>query len=136
MMRRLLIIALCALLLSGCAAGAAGGTAPGAFTDALGREVRVKSAERVVALYGSLAEAWLLAGGSSRERRRTPSPSAILRMLRLRSSAPWKAPDMEAVFALEPDLVMMSADIEAQTKLVPAFEEAGVTCVCLREGHV
>jgi iron complex transport system substrate-binding protein len=131
MLKRLLSLALCALLLSGCAATPAA-THSGAFTDALGREVRVNDPQRVVALYGSLAEAWLLAGGklsgatedAVSERNITDDTVKIVGTV--------KAPDMEAVFALEPDLVIMSADIEAQTKLVSAFEEAGVACACLR----
>jgi iron complex transport system substrate-binding protein len=132
-MKRILLVALCALLLVGCAAKPSGAQAYGVFTDALGREVRADDPQRVVALYGSLAEAGLLAGGklagtpedAVSERGSTADTVSIVGTV--------KAPDMEAVFALDPDLVIMSADIEAQIKLVPAFEQAGITCACLRE---
>ena len=74
--QKILCAVLAAVLLTGCSsvpaesggaaadavlAPAAGGIA---FTDALDHEVTLESWERVVSLYGSFAETWLLAGGT------------------------------------------------------------------------
>ena len=63
---------LAALILTACAGPAKEETAapepapPDAltFTDALGYEATIESWNRVVSLYGSFAETWLLAGGT------------------------------------------------------------------------
>ena len=83
--KRLLCAALAAMLLAGCSGrpadlGEGGGASPApssqasapaassagdvVFTDALGYQVELHSWQRVVSLYGSFAETWVLAGGA------------------------------------------------------------------------
>ena len=70
--RSFLSAAVAALILASCAGpspeetGAPESGSPDAvtFTDALGYETTIESWDRVVSLYGSFAETWLLAGGT------------------------------------------------------------------------
>lgn len=118
------------LLLAGCGAPPAPQTpdAPLAeFTDALGHTVQVPGCERVVSLYGSFAETWLLAGGElagttidAIEERGLPlgGEAAIIGSV--------KQPDLEAILALDPDFVILSADTDNQVALDEALTAAGV----------
>lgn len=127
-----------AAVLAGCAGAPAGNggaaenaaaapePAAAAFTDALGREVVVESWGRVVSLYGSFAETWLLAGGTLVG---TTEDAVSERGLELENAAvvgTVKEPNFEEILALEPDFVILSADIAGQVKLDEALTEAGV----------
>ncbi len=116
-----------ALLLSACAAPAEAPPAAHTFTDALGYEVRLNRWERVVSLYGSFAEAWLLAGG---ELAGTTSDAIRERALPLGEDVATvgtvKEPNLEAVIAAEPDFVILAADIAAQAALHDALTAAAI----------
>ena len=67
MFKRIVCGLLAALLLAACAAPAPSAAAPDSaveFVDAQGAQVALQSWDRVVSLYGSFAELWLLAGGT------------------------------------------------------------------------
>lgn len=144
MFKKSICILLAALLLAGCAAqgvaapeGASASEAPaqtaGAeaspvqFTDALGCEVTVPSWERVVSLYGSFAETWVLAGGSLAG---TTSDAVEERQLDLGEDVAVvgsvKNPSLEEVLALEPDFVILSADTAEHVDLHEALTAAGI----------
>ncbi len=81
---------------------------------------------RVVCLYGSYTEAWLLAGGSLvgvtedavKERGLDVGDAEVIGTV--------KEPNAEAIIALEPDLVIFSEDIAAQVDMVDVFTDAGI----------
>ena len=62
----ILTVCFCIILLSGCGTTKEenASKAPVSFVDALGNEVSVEYPEKTAVLSGSLADAWLLAGGS------------------------------------------------------------------------
>lgn len=105
-----------------------------AFTDSLGRELLdVPENPRAVALYGSYAEAWLLAGG---ELIGVTKDALEERDLGLPADIPVvgsvKEPNAEAVIALEPDLVLLNPDISGQMDILDVLENAGVRCAYFR----
>ena len=137
-MKKAFSILCAALLLAGCSAGSAesrGAPDPvltlppeaAAFTDALGYEVDLDSWERVVSLYGSFAETWLLAGGTLAG---TTEDAVSERGLELGEDVAVvgtvKEPGFEEILALDPDFVILSADIAGQVKLHGGLEAAGV----------
>ena len=96
------------------------------FTDAWGYEVELHSRDRVVSLYGSFAETWLLAGGTLVG---TTSDAIEERDLELGDAAvvgTVKAPNLEAIIAAEPDFVILAADIAGQTDLHQALADVGI----------
>lgn len=135
---RILCILLALCLLAGCGAAPAQSAESAAelvekaapetvLTDALGRSVTLTSFDRVVSLYGSFGETWLLAGGTLVG---TTSDAVEERNLNLGEEVAViggvKQPDTEAILALNPDFVILSADIEAQVALDDALTEMGL----------
>lgn len=125
---------LAALILTACAGPAKEETAapevapPDAltFTDALGYEATIESWNRVVSLYGSFAETWLLAGGTLAG---TTSDAIEERQLDLDGAAvvgTVKEPNLEEIIAAEPDFVILAADIAAQADFHDALTQAGI----------
>lgn len=136
MMRRLFIVLAAAMiLLSACAPGGgeASTSAPttssaGAeqsaqgtctFTDSLGNTVELEQPpKRVAALLGSYAETWLLAGGEvvavtqdAYDERGLELPEDTVNL------GANQQPDLEALFAAEPDLVLLTPDLDGQMGL-------------------
>lgn len=97
------------------------------FTDALGNEVTLESWNSVVSLYGSFAETWVLAGG---ELAGVTEDAVEERNMVLGENVETigsvKSPNLESILALNPDFVMLSADIATQVDLQTALTEAGV----------
>ena len=100
------------------------------ITDSNGSQITLDtSAPRVVAAYGSFAEAWLLAGGElcgvtqdALEQRDLGLPEDIAVVGTV------KEPNAEEIIALEPDLVLLASDITAQTDIRDVLENAGLAC--------
>jgi iron complex transport system substrate-binding protein len=96
------------------------------FTDDLGREVTVKSHDRVVTLLGSFCDEWLLAGGSVVG---TGSDSFTSFDLNLEDSVvdvgEHSEPNLEVILSLEPDLVIASSSFDEQIALAETLESAG-----------
>lgn len=146
-LRNILCVALAALMLTACGAAPAAPEAPAdtaaapeppaaqesepaahvRFTDALGYEVELESWERVVSLYGSFAETWLLAGGQLVG---TTSDAVTERDLDLGDDVAIvgtvKEPNLEEVIAAEPDFVILAADIAPQVDFHAALTEVGI----------
>ena len=125
------------LLLNGCSAPSKEGSSadsqspppPNAvvFTDALGYEVALTDWARVVSLYGSFAETWLLAGGTLVG---TTSDAIEERDLNLGDASivgTVKTPNLESILATEPDFVILAADIAGQADLHQALTDAGIS---------
>ena len=98
------------------------------FTDDLGREVHVKDPKRVAALIGSFADIWLLAGGEVSAAANDSFTSLELPLgeetVNLGSIT---EPDVERLIAAEPDLVLASANTEADVALMELLDEAEIT---------
>ena len=97
------------------------------FTDALGYEAAIESWERVVSLYGSFAETWMLAGGALVG---TTSDALEERQLDLGEGVAVvgtvKSPNLEEIIAADPDFVILAADIAGQAELHQALADASI----------
>jgi iron complex transport system substrate-binding protein len=119
-------------LLCGCgaaktASAAASPTPAGAFTDALGYAVNAGSHDRVVSLYGSFAEAWMLAGGTLVGATQDAVDERGLDLGKdVAIVGTVKEPNLEEVLALSPDFVILSSQIPAQVKLHQSLTDAGI----------
>ena len=125
-MKRLLCILILLCLLTGCTA-VQPVEAQLTFTDALGYSVQLSSWERVVSLYGSFAECWMLAGGKLVG---TTEDAVTERGLMLGEDTAIvgsvKEPNLEAIIAAQPDFVILSADTANQVKFHDALTQAGI----------
>lgn len=96
------------------------------FTDALDRQVTIESRpEKVVALYGSFADLWYEAGGELVgiiESSTLPEQSIDLPKVGKMST-----PNIEAILALEPDLIIIRAGYSKQEELIDIFEASNIT---------
>ena len=126
-MKKCFLRALCAILLL-CLSGAP--TLSLEFTDANGRSVEVaEHPRRVIALYGSYGDAWLTAGGAlvgttdDMLKEHDPRMSADVQSVGTHTT-----PNLEALLALEPDFVLLSADVAGQAELADRLEEARIPC--------
>ena len=103
------------------------------FTDCRGVEITIGSPERVVCLYGSYAEAWIEAGGMPIG---VTDDAVNERQLALYDSVQIigtnKEPNLELVIALDPDLVIVSADISGHAAACEVLESAGIPCAAFR----
>lgn len=98
------------------------------FTDSLDNLVILeKKPEKVVALVGSYAETWILAGGEvigvtddviSEGRLEVTDEISIVGTV--------KEPNVEEILSLSPDLVILSPDIENHLKIKEILEDAGI----------
>lgn len=151
-MKRLFTLVCAALLLAGCAAQSAP-TAPASqgpataetaaetppagttltFTDDLGREVTVPvQPQRVAVLLGSYADVWCLAGG--RDSLVAAADDAWTdfaldlgdEVARLGSLM---EPNLEALIAAGPELIIASSNTTAQREMLPTLEELGIPTV-------
>lgn len=145
-MKKTIFLLLLCLILSGCSAGNAPASsgissassevssAPDSLslTDSNGDTVTVPADPKVVCLYGSYADAWLLAGGSLTG---TTEDAIEERGLDVGSAAvvgTVKEPNTEEIIALDPDLVILSSDIAAHNDIRDVLENAGLTCAFFR----
>lgn len=125
-------------LLSGCKAAPEAGKEtekPGAeadaediiFLDDLGRQVQINNPQRVVALIGSFADIWLLAGGElvaaandSWDSLELPLDDQVVNLGSITE------PDAEKLIASEPDLVLASSNTAADLELEELLTQAGI----------
>lgn len=128
--KRLLCGLLAALLLAACAVPAQSVAVPDSaveFVDAQGTQVALQSWDRVVSLYGSFAELWQLSGGTLVG---ATTDAVEERGLALGEDVALvgsvKTPSLEEVLALEPDFVILSADIEGHVALDESLTDVGV----------
>lgn len=100
------------------------------FTDALGREVTLAvPVRRAVAFEGSLAEAYLTCGGTlvgATEDAVTERGLSLGGEVSVIGTV--KQPSLELTVALEPELILLSADSAAHLKLLDALDALGVPC--------
>ncbi len=98
------------------------------FTDALGREVAVKSYDRTAVLLGSFAEIWMNAGGNvcaasddawADFELSLPEDCANL--------GGTHSPNLETLLSASPDFVLASASQSSNVKMKDVLENAGIT---------
>ncbi len=97
------------------------------FNDALGHSVRIAESGRVVAASGSFAQVWLLAGGTltgTTEDAFKDDPHINEEVADIGSL---HAPSLEAIIALNPQLVILSADISGHAVLYDQLTAANIT---------
>ncbi len=104
------------------------------FQDVYGNSLSFQGVpERVVSLYGSFAEAWMLAGG---ELVGVTQDAVTERGLSLDEQVQIvgtvKEPNLEAVLALDPDFVILSADIASHAPAAELLRQMGIPCALFR----
>ncbi len=128
------VIAVCVfilLIISGCSASQSMPRTAGniIIMDSDGAEISVPENAQAAVLYGSFADAWLLAGGNligttedavSERNLDIPDGTEILGTV--------KEPNIEALVACDPDFVILSADITAQAQLKEQMAQIGIPC--------
>lgn len=97
------------------------------FTDVLGYEVTLEHWDRVVSLYGSFGETWLLAGGTLAG---TTNDAVNERNLELGADVAIvgtvQNPNLEEILAINPDFLILSADTAEHVQLHDALQQAGI----------
>lgn len=97
------------------------------FTDALGRSVTVKSANRTASLLGSFSDVWLLAGGKLVASVNDAWDSLDLGLddsvVKLGAIL---EPNVELI-ASQPDFVIASANTKPDVEMLATLENAGIT---------
>jgi len=133
-MRRLWMVLLALLLLLTACGGGDGGLSGQqeglvAFTDDLGREVRLEPPRRVAALIGSFADIWHLAGGKGTLVAAAGDAWTLFDLELPPETVNLggvKEIDLERLIAARPDFVLASANTAAQANLLPTLEEMGI----------
>lgn len=98
------------------------------FTDDIGRTVTVESHDRVITLIGSFTELWLLAGGDVVGAANDSWTSFDLNLGEdVVNVGSHLEPDIEKIIAAKPDLVIASANTEADMDIEKILENAGIT---------
>ena len=135
-----LVTALCLLSLCACAAPGGRAVSPASadgemgssvsFTDSLGSTITLEEApQRVAALIGSYAETWVLAGGEDTLAAVTQD-AYDERGLELGEDVTNvgsnQTPELEALFAAQPDLVLLTPDLDGQLALAEPLAAAGI----------
>ncbi|MBQ9989649.1 MAG: ABC transporter substrate-binding protein [Lachnospiraceae bacterium] len=114
---------------------------PYTFVDDLGQEITVENPERVVTLMGSFAEIWVLAGGAD-SLVGTSEDTTDNRELGIPETAvnvgTYQNPNMEELLALDPDLVILSAETvrtDNHMTLKSSLEAAGIPAAYFSVTH-
>ena len=92
------------------------------FTDASGRTVSIDNPQRVVALYGSYGDVWRIAGstlaGTTSDLPAGDDGAQVL--------GSHTEPNMELLFTLNPDFVILSADAAEHQEIAQMLDQANV----------
>ena len=116
------VLAMILLLMPGCAPK----EASGAFVDALGREITVDAPQRVGIASGSLAECWLLAGGSicavtqDAKDRNLELPADVIDLGGL------KTPSMEVILSSDLDFLILMPSLQTHLAMAETLDMAGI----------
>ncbi len=97
-------------------------------SDALGTSVSLFPGARVVSCYGSFADCWLLSGGTLVGVTEDGVEEGIVPAGEVSVVGSVKHVNLEQVMALNPDYVILSADLAAHLQLRDALTSAGIPC--------
>ena len=98
------------------------------FTDDIGRTVTVERHDRVVTMIGSFTDIWLLAGGEVVGAANDSWDSFDLDLgADVVNIGSHVEPDIEKIIAAEPDLVIASANTDADIKMEKLLADSGIT---------
>ncbi|MBR6565957.1 MAG: ABC transporter substrate-binding protein [Spirochaetaceae bacterium] len=112
-----------------------------AFTDSLGQEITIPQPKRVVSLMGSFTEIWLLAGGKdtlvgtavdTQDKRDMGLPETVVNV------GTYQSPNLEAILAAEPDLVLLSSETvrtDSHVSFRNSLEAAGIPAAYFSVTH-
>ena len=120
MMKKLLCLFLMGILLASSASALS-------FTDANGRSVDIENPQRVVSLYNSYGEAWMLAGGELIGSIADTFEDGLLDD-GVQNLGGHTTPNMELLFSLNPDFVLLSSEIASHGEIAVLLEQAGIPC--------
>ncbi|MFT3983850.1 MAG: ABC transporter substrate-binding protein [Lachnospiraceae bacterium] len=95
------------------------------FTDALGSEISVERPKKVAVLSGSLADAWLLAGGKLAAATED-AKETIQWTQEITSLGALKSPNIERMVAEDIDLAILSSTIAEHVDIRETLEQAGI----------
>lgn len=109
-----------------------GSTAGAGISDSAGNTAELPEDPRVVCLYGSYSQAWLLAGGKLVGVTEDAVSERALDVGDAQIVGTVKEPNAEAIIALDPDLIIMSSDIAAQQDMLDVFQGANIPCLSYR----
>lgn len=97
------------------------------FTDANGRTVCVENPQRVVSLYHSYGDAWQISGGelvgTIEDAFESDAISEDIANLGSHTN-----PNMELLFSLNPDFVLLSSSVASQIEIGEVLDQAGIPC--------
>ena len=98
------------------------------FIDDIGRNVTVASHDRVITMIGSFTDIWLLAGGEVAGAANDSWDSFDLNLSAdVVNIGSHVEPDIEKIIAANPDLVIASANTDADLKMEKLLTESGIT---------
>ena len=133
-MEKIIAVLLCTaslLAMSACGTSAENETKPGGVTvtDVFGSGTELNAGSRVAFGYASFAQCWVLAGGEPAgvtldaiEDRGMSLPEEVSIIGTVKSV------DLEKLVVLDPDYVVLSADLTAHAELKDSLEQAGIPC--------
>ena len=98
------------------------------FTDANGRIVCVDNPQRVVSLYNSYGDAWLLSGGELIGTIEDTFENDEISSDGIANLGSHINPNMELLFSLEPDFVLLAASVSSHGEIGATLEQAGIPC--------
>lgn len=96
------------------------------YIDQFGKETQItKNPDKVVIVFNSILGLWYYNGGTSMTKAKgtTNVPEEALDNMDMGSAA---SVSLEAVYALEPDLVILSGNVSSQVALAPILRESGI----------
>lgn len=96
------------------------------FTDALGHTIRITDSDRVVVASGSFAQTWLLAGGKLAGTTDDSFKDDLGLSEDVTNVGSLHSPNLESILALNPSLVILSADISGHTDLADQLNAAHI----------
>lgn len=102
------------------------------FIDNLGKTMTMKkNPQRVVCLYTSYLDLWDLAGGNvvGRPDTKEAVPAAAKDA---ETVGYYTTPNLEKILALQPDLVLINSEVNAQVSLIPILEKNNIAYAALK----
>lgn len=97
------------------------------FTDCNGRTVEVDNPQRVISLYNSYGDAWMLAGGQLVGTiADTFENTDAEAMAGIQNLGNHMSPNMELLFSLNPDFVILAGNVATHIEIGATLEQAGI----------